>query len=125
MSAGRARKRQKSHARRMTEPWRRMRLSEAMLLNAAIERRAAKAEGFGGLRDVAVAPAHDFADEQGLDLVDAHVLKGLRGGTGRGNGEVAWFNLFSAAEQDCTLHGVLQFAHISGPCVMHHLRSEE
>ena len=42
--------------------------------------RRGSGQALGGLRNVAVAAAENFADQQSLDFIDAHVLERLHGG---------------------------------------------
>src|SRR6201747_1148404 len=96
------------------------RSSEAILFHAAIERAATEAEGLGGLADVAVGAGEGFADEDGFDGFEAHVVEALAGGAGGVEAEVADLYARVAGHEDGALDGVVELADVTGPGVLQH-----
>ena len=50
-----------------------------MLIQASVERAAAKAEFLGGAEGVAVAAGESLFDQEGLDFLQAHIFQTRRG----------------------------------------------
>ncbi len=88
--AGKRKRGAESQARRTTE--RRARAgvlrSDAIFFDAAVERGAAQAQSFGGLRDVAVGTAQNLANELRFHIFNAHRVRRGCGRTGGSDGEI-------------------------------------
>ena len=102
---------------------RRLRASclDSIFFDAPIERGAAQSQGLGSLRNIAVAAAKNLADEQGFNLIDAHIFKRRRCSSRSRDGKVGRLNLLTAAEQHRALHRVFEFAHVARPGILHQL----
>src|SRR5688572_33348714 len=92
-----------------------------MAFEPAIERRAAEAERLGGVADVAVA-AHGLADEERLDLLEAHVVEAIFDRPRSAEAEVGGLEGLALRHREGALHRLIELADVAGPGVFVHQR---
>src|SRR5829696_1161134 len=89
--------------------------TEAVLLQAAIERAAAETESFGGAVGVALESREGFFDQQALGVFEAHLFETCRETRVRRRleGEIESGHDVPRAHQHCPFDHVVQFAHVT------------
>ena len=91
---------------------------DAEAFEAAIQGTAAEAERPGRFGHAAVS-CHSFADEKGLDVLEAHVLEALHAVRAAAEAEIARRHGRPRGHQHTALDRVLELAHVSRPWVAH------
>src|ERR1039457_848279 len=93
---------------------------ESIPLHPAVESATAQAQGLSRLTHVAVEPLQRFANQDALDLFDAEFLQILPLRSLHIQSEIRDLNLAGVAHQHRTFQGVLQFADVTWPRILHH-----
>src|ERR1035438_847308 len=93
---------------------------ESIPFHPAVESATAQAQGLSRLTHVAVEPLQRFANQDALDFFDAEFLEVLSLWALHIQPQVRDLNLAGVAHQHRTFQGVLQFADVPGPGILHH-----
>src|SRR5258707_1110719 len=93
--------------------------SETILLHAPVQRTAAQAECLRRTADVSRVTCQRLLNDETFYFFQAHVF--YFGGTGliTPQAQIGWMDLVAGAHQYCAFDGMVQFAHVSGPGMLH------
>src|SRR5665213_2667220 len=94
--------------------------SEAILLDAPIERSPAEPQGVGCMANIAIGPRQRFADQDRLYCFKAHVVEALGRSRLRLQPQVWRFNAITPRHENCALHGMVQLSYVARPAIAQH-----
>src|SRR5580698_9738412 len=93
--------------------------SKAVFLQAAVKRAAAKAECLARMAYVAAEACERFLDQHTLHVFNSHFVEAQRGFARGAQAQIACANLRPLGHQHSALNGVIEFANIAGPRMIH------